>query len=82
MRICELKEKEVINVCDCKCIGFVVDVDIDEYSGCVRALIVPGQARLWGIFGRECEYIIPWCNIVRIGPDIILVDVKEEDIKK
>ncbi|MCI8893396.1 MAG: YlmC/YmxH family sporulation protein [Lachnospiraceae bacterium] len=78
MRICDLREKEVVNVCTCHCIGFVMDVDIDECTGCVRALIVPGPAKFWGIFGREFEYVIPWKDIVKIGPDIILVEIKEE----
>ena len=30
MRFCDLTEKEVINVCDCKCLGNVHDLDIDE----------------------------------------------------
>ena len=30
MRFCDLTEKEVINVCDCKCLGNVHDLDIDD----------------------------------------------------
>ena len=33
------------------------------------------------IFCPACEYIIPWKRVVRIGPDIILVDVCVEDVK-
>ena len=33
MRICDLKQKEVINVCTCGCIGCVSDVDIDPRTG-------------------------------------------------
>ena len=29
MRLSELKRKEVINICDCKRLGFVGDVDFD-----------------------------------------------------
>ena len=29
MRICELRQKEVINIRDCQRIGFVVDVEFD-----------------------------------------------------
>lgn len=82
MRLCELREKEVINVCTCRCIGFVMDVDIDECTGCVRALIIPGPCKMWGLFGREFEFVIPWCNIKCIGPDVILVELKEEEKKK
>ena len=43
MRFCDLTEKEVINVCDCKCLGNVHDLDIDECDGRIRALIVQGR---------------------------------------
>ena len=36
MRICDLKEKEVINVCDGRRLGFVEDVEFDLCSGCIR----------------------------------------------
>ena len=55
MRLCELREKEVINVCNCKCLGFVADIDIDVCTGMVLALIIPGCGKVWGIFGKESE---------------------------
>ena len=73
MRICDLKNKEVINVCDCKSLGCVVDIDFDECSGCITALIC-------GIFGRDLEYIIPFKCVRGIGPDAILVDVCVEKV--
>ena len=33
MRICELKQKEVINCCDCKMIGSVEDLEFDICTG-------------------------------------------------
>lgn len=82
MRLCELQEKEVINVCDCKCLGNVIDLEFDEQSGCIRAIIVPGPCKVFGLFGHEFELCIPWKCIVRIGSDIILVEIKEEDVRK
>ena len=41
MRLCELREKNVINVCDCHCLGHVMDLELDECTGCIKALIVP-----------------------------------------
>ena len=82
MRLCELQEKEVINVRDCKCLGNVIDLEFDEQSGCIRAIIVPGPCKVFGLFGHEFELCIPWKCIVRIGSDIILVEIKEEDVRK
>ena len=80
MRLCDLKEKEVINSVDCKRLGFVCDVEFDERTGCICALIVPGCGRIFGILGRDTEYVIPFSCVCQIGPDIILVRVREEDV--
>ena len=81
MRICEFKQREVINVRDCKRLGFVGDVDFDICTGKMLAIIVPGPGCVWGFLGREKEYIIPFCDICQIGDDIILVKLKEEKEK-
>ena len=82
MTICDLKQKEVINIKDCKRLGFVGDVDFDMKTGCMPALIVPGPGCICGFLGREKEYIIPFCDICQVGNDIILVDVKEKNVEE
>lgn len=82
MTICDLKQKEVINIKDCKRLGFVGDVDFDMKTGCMTALIVPGPGYICGFLGREKEYIIPFCDICQVGNDIILVDVKEKNVEE
>ena len=44
----------------------------------VEALIVPGPGKFCGFFGTDSEYVIPFACIKKIGPDIILVEIKEE----
>ena len=44
----------------------------------IEALIVPGPAKFCGFFGTDSEYVIPFACIKKIGPDIILVEIKEE----
>ncbi len=80
MRLYDLKEKEVINVCDCRRLGFVSDVVFEFPSGHIAAFIVPGPGPICGIFGRDTEYVIPFSCVRQIGGDIILVDVKVEEI--
>ena len=81
-RIAELRCKEVISICDGNRIGFVSDVQIDTCTGRLFALVVPGRARFFGLFGRT-DYLIPWESIRRIGEDIILTtfEVPKEDQK-
>ena len=47
-------------------------------EGRLVSLITPGRAKLFGLLGREDDYVLPWTAIVRIGSDIILVDMQEE----
>ena len=44
----------------------------------VASLVTPGRARFFGLFGREDDYVLPWTAIVRIGTDIILVDIQDK----
>lgn len=82
MRVCNLRNKQIINLSDCRTIGFVCDIDFDPHNGCVTALIVPGPGHLCGILGRDYEYVIPFKCVKNIGPDVILVDVCLDKIKE
>lgn len=82
MRFLDLCNKEVININDCCFLGHVRDLSFDEKCGEICALIVPGPGKYLGCFCREVEYCIPWCDIVRIGPDIVLVNLKDSMIHK
>lgn len=82
MRLFELKQKEVINICTCTVLGCVSDMEIDPCTGQILALIIPGPGKLCSFLGRDTEYIIPWKCISQIGTDIILVKINEEECKK
>ena len=79
LRISDLRAREVINVIDGRRLGFIGDLDIDLESGRVRAIVVPGQGKLLGLFGRDNDVYIPWDKIVKIGEDVILVDIHTLD---
>lgn len=80
MRVLELRQKEVINVCTCRSLGCPIDVDFCCKSGQILAIIVPGPCRFGGLLGRDSEFIIPWECIRQIGADIILVEINEEKV--
>ena len=79
-RITKLRDKEIIDVRNGSRYGYVGDLEIDLESGKVRALVVPGRLRLFGLLGRERERVFPWESVRRIGEDIILVEGPEEVI--
>ena len=73
-RFTQLRRKEVINLCDGCRLGCVGDVEVKLPEGEVRALIVFGPSRFFGLFGRGEDYYIPWDCIQKFGDDIILID--------
>ena len=73
LRVSELRCKEVINIKDGARLGFVDDVEFEAVNGHIVALTVLGPARLLGLFGRCDDYYIRWCDIEKIGHDIILI---------
>ena len=74
----DLRYKEVIDVHSGFRLGYVCDAEFDDNEGRLISLITPGKAKLFGLLGREDDYVLPWSCIARIGSDIILVDSKEE----
>ena len=82
VRFCTLRNKEVINVCNCKRLGCVTDVMVNICTGCIEAIILPGPGKVCGLLGYDCEFIIPFACIKKIGPDIILVEIQEEKYMK
>ena len=73
-RIREIRNKEVVNICDGCRLGFVGDLEIRMPEGTVCALIVPGPFRFFGLWARGEDYYIPWDCIRKIGSDIILIE--------
>lgn len=73
-RIAELRYKEIISVENGSRYGYVGDMEVDLETGQVRALVVPGRRRFFGLLGREEDKIIPWSSVRRFGEDIILVE--------
>ncbi len=68
----DFREKEVVNICDGRKLGVVVEIEFDVVDGRLTAIVVAGDC---GFFGKaKNEFIIPWCRIEKIGEDIILVN--------
>ena len=70
----ELKQKEVIHTGDGERMGFVSDIEVDEITGRVISICVPGAYKILGLFGKEPDRVIPWEQIKKIGDDLIMVE--------
>lgn len=72
---CELRRKEIINVCDGARYGPICDLELDVDNGTLLSLVVPGPPRFFGLIRSVEELVIPFCCIKKIGEDVILVEI-------
>ena len=83
MSLSELRQKDVINTRDGQCLGKVIDIEFCAVEGRVTALVVPGEFSLASLLrGERSGVVIPWERIVRIGDDVILVQLLPGDIQE
>lgn len=78
----ELRYKEVIDIHSGNRMGYVCDAEFDSAEGRLISIVTPGRAKLFGLLGREDDYILPWNTIVRMGEDIILVQPEGEQPRR
>lgn len=75
IKISDLRMRDVVNILDGKKLGNIIDIDLDLDNGRVLSLILPGRTRGFSFFTRREDVVVPWDKIVRIGRDVILVEV-------
>lgn len=68
----ELRSKEVVNLQNGVRMGRIIDMIIDTSGKDVLGVVVPGVRKL---FRANEDIFIPWCNISKIGDDVILVSL-------
>lgn len=66
----ELRNKEVVNLCDGSKMGHIIDVLFNSDSGKIVGVVVPGEKRF---FKKSGELFIPLEKIRRIGDDVVLI---------
>lgn len=77
----ELKDKDIINICNGENLGYADDVCLDTKTAAVTGLVIYGKPRYFGVFGAREKSIIGYENIRLIGKDVILVEFgKERDL--
>ncbi len=73
----DLRYKEVIDMHTGFRLGYVCDLEFDDREGHIISIVTPGRLKLFGLLGREDDYVLPWTSIQRIGSDILLVNAKD-----
>lgn len=70
----EISSKRVINMADGKELGHVCDM-IFTSCGRITGLVVPGKKSFFKSFTSNENLFIPWNNIIKVGSDVILVEL-------
>ena len=71
---CDLREREVVNITDGKKLGRLNDIALNA-KGQTIGLIVPGAKNFFRNIAGNDNIFIPWQCILKIGDDVILVDL-------
>ena len=73
----ELTKRDVINIADGRCLGRIIDIKLIFPQGKLIGIVVPGR-KVKGIFRcfDKTEMYIDERNIIKIGGDVILVDIR------
>lgn len=72
---CELRAKEVVNICDGKLLGNIVDLVFDSCTSKITGIVVPGERSFFSFFKNNQDIFIPFNKICKIGKDVILVEL-------
>ncbi len=77
LSLSELKKRDVVNIVDGKCLGRLTDINFRFPEGVIEGIVVPGRKSnfLGGLFNKQRLYISEK-NIIKIGGDVILVDLR------
>ncbi len=82
MRLSELSGKEIIGLDNGERMGVVGDSDleINPATGEILSIIMPGGS-LFGFGKRKEDIVIPWNSIVKIGPDMMIIQLNKEGVQ-
>lgn len=72
---CDLRAKEVINICDGKRLGNIIDLTFDSCTTKITGIIVPGEKSFFSFLKSNPDIFIPFYKICKIGKDVILVEL-------
>ena len=74
MYLGELQTKDVVSTNDGKNLGRIVDVEINN-DGVITNILIEKRRFFIKLFGSSSQYNITYKEIIKIGDDVILVNI-------
>lgn len=83
VRLSELSGKEIVDVKRAERLGVLgqTDLEINEQTGQIQALIIP-SLKWFGFRKQGNEIRVPWRHIKKIGSDMVIIDIPEEELEE
>ncbi|WP_188068675.1 YlmC/YmxH family sporulation protein [Brevibacillus brevis] len=77
MRLSELGGKEIIGLDNGEKMGVISESDlvIHPENGTIQSIILPGGS-FFGFGKKREDLVFPWSSIVKIGPDMVIIQLK------
>ena len=76
-KISDLQERQIVNIADGRCLGNIKDIELNILDGSIQALVLPSMGGFWNLIQNQGELLIPWQKVVRLGVDVVLIDMPE-----
>ncbi|NMD69526.1 YlmC/YmxH family sporulation protein [Bacillus sp. DNRA2] len=82
MKLSDLSGKEIVDVKRAERLGVLgqTDLEINEQTGQIEALLIP-TLKWFGLRKQGNEVRVPWRHIKKIGTDMIIIDIPDEEIE-
>ena len=76
--LAQLRDKDVINLCNASRLGYIAEIEFDTCSGQICSFILCRNGGLLG-FAKDGYIELPWSRIECIGEDAILVKIPDDE---
>ena len=72
-----MRSMEVIDINTGSRVGFIKDIKIDSDEHKILSILLPGETKGW--FSKTEDVEVLWSDIVKVGIDVILVNINCSD---
>ena len=72
-----MRSMEVIDINTGSRVGFIKDIKIDSDEHKILSILLPGEAKGW--FSKTEDVEVLWSDIVKVGIEVILVNINCSD---